>query len=439
MPYRSWGPIKRALLIGALSLCSADVLAETILRANREVNWQDYLGINVQFDAFAPDIYQKQMTRLDQLGLSWIRWKLEWANLEPVKGEYNLARLDAAMGAATSHHYSMLAYLSGSAVFASSAPAGASNSDQYPPEDFNLFAERMAALARHYPNVDSWQVWNEPNINWLPLADPKAYYSLLTLTAKAIRDAVPDKDVVTAGMAYYGQMLGSTGNMLRTMLEDLGFDKQDIVAAYHPYSDYPEGDSIQDRDFLLRANEMNALLHTSGVSNVWATEWGWSSYGGPLPVQQAAGLQSQANYTLRRLAIMSTMDFQRIFLFSLSDIDRPVSARERNYGLLDLKGEPKPVYYALQNFLRITGPTLRPDTLPLMISVPEDLYAVPWTRPDGSHVLMAWSESRAHLKIPGIKTATLYDPLSGRHSDLADGMGVDVALKPTLQILVWKR
>jgi beta-xylosidase len=436
MPSRSWGPFRRALLISALSLCAADALAETVLRAPREVNWQDYLGINVQFDAFTPDIYQKQMTRLDQLGLNWVRWTLNWSNLEPAPGQYNLARLDAAMTAAGPHHYNVVAYLTGSASFISSAPAGASNSDQYPPEDFNLFAERMTALSQYYPHVDSWQVWNEPNITWLPLADPKAYYSLLTLTANAIRDAVPNKNIVTAGMAYYGQMLGSTGNMLRSML-DMGLGSQNIVAAYHPYSDYPEGDSVQDRDFLLRANEMNSALHTAGVKNVWATEWGWSSYGGPLPTQQAAGLESQANYTLRRLALMSALDYQRIFVFNLSDIDRPVSPRERSYGLLDLKGEPKPVYRALQNFLRITGPTLRPDTLPPVTSVPDDLYAVPWTRPDGSHVLMAWSESRAHLNIPGVKAATLYDPLSGRHNDLADAMGVDVPLKPTLQILVW--
>lgn len=436
MPYRSWGPIKDALIIGALALCTATAWGETILRAPREVNWQDYLGVNVQFDAFTPAVYQKQMARLDQLGLSWVRWTLNWSNLEPAKGEYNLARLDAAMNAARPHHYSVLAYLTGSAEFVSSAPAGASNSDQYPPEDFNIFAERMTALSQYYPDVDSWQVWNEPNITWLPMADPKAYYNLLTLTAHAIRDAVPGKTVVTAGMAYYGQMLGSTGNLLRSML-DMGLADQSIVAAYQPYSDYPEGDSVQDRDFLLRANEMNNVLHTAGVKNVWATEWGWSSYGGPLPTQQAAGLQSQASYTLRRLALMSALDYQRIFLFSLSDIDRPLSPRERSYGLLDLKGEPKPVYHALQNFLRITGPTLRPDAMPLLISVPEDLYAVPWTRPDGSHVLMAWSESRAHLNIPAVKAATLYDPLTGGHSVLADAMGVDVPLKPSLQILVW--
>lgn len=434
---RRRAPLKYALLIGVLSFCSAQAMAENILRAPRTVTWQDYLGINVQFDAYSPDVYQKQMNRLDQLGLNRVRWAMEWATLEPVQGQYNLARLDAAMAAANPHHYNIVAYLTGSAPFASSAPAAASNSDQYPPEDFNLFAERMTALSQYYPQVDSWQVWNEPNITWRPLADTKEYYKLFTLTADALRTALPDKTIVTGGLGFYGQLLGSTSNMLLDMV-DLGLASQNVVAAYHPYSDYPEGDSVQDRDFLLRANEMNSALHKAGIPEVWATEWGWSSYGGPLPVQQAAGLETQANYTLRRLAMMSTLDYQRIFLFGLSDLDRPITPRERNYGLLDLKGEPKPVFNALRNFLRITGPTLEPDTLPPVLSVPEDLWAMPWTRPDGSHVLMAWSESRAHLTIPGVKVATLYDPASGRHTELADPMGVDVALTPSLQILVWK-
>lgn len=420
----------------ALTLSSATVHAETVLRAQRAVTWKDFLGVNVQFHYFAPAIYKKQMTRLDQLGLNWIRWTLHWPILEPAPGQYNLADLDAAMGAASTHNYNTVAYLVGSATFDSSAPQGASNTDQYPPRDDTLFAERMTALAQHYPQVSHWQVWNEPNIIWLPQADPVAYYSLLTTTANAIRSALPGKPIVTAGVAYYGQMQGSTGYMLQSML-DQGLAGQDIVAAYHPYSEYPEGDSIVDRDFLVRANALNNTLHNAGVKQVWATEWGWSSYNGPVEMQRIIGLTGQADYTLRRLAMMSTLDYQRIFLFNLSDLDTRASSRDQGYGLLDLNGEPKPVFTALKNFLAVTGPTLLPADPPLATALPEDLYAVAWDRPDGSHLLLAWSASSAHLNIPGIKTATLYDPLTGNHSTLSDAKGVDVALTPTLQILVW--
>lgn len=433
---------KALLAMAVLSACasvfhSPTVKAETVLRGQRAVTWKDFLGINVQFQYFTPDIYQKQMNRLDQLGLNWIRWTLHWPVLEPAPGQYNLADLDAAMSAAGPHDYNTVAYLVGSATFESSAPQGASNADQYPPRDDSIFAERMAALAQHYPQVSHWQVWNEPNILWLPQADPVAYYNLLTSAANAIRSALPGKPIVTAGVAYYGQIRGSTGYMLQSMV-DQGLAGQNIIAAYHPYSEYPEGDSVPDLDFLVRAKALNNSLHDAGVRQVWVTEWGWSSYSGPVEMQHIIGLRGQADYTLRRLAMMSTLDYQRIFLFNLSDLDQRASARDRGYGLLDLHGEPKPVYTALKNFFDVTGPTLQPADPPPAMAVPEDLFAIAWNKPDGTHLLMAWSASSAALNFPGIKHATLYDPLTGNHSELANAKGVDLPLTPTLQILAWK-
>lgn len=430
-----FGQLVNSALLGAALSCAAQ--ASTVLKAPREVVWADFLGVNVQFQYFAPDIYQQQMSRLDELGLNWVRLTIHWPVIEPQKDRYALTELDAAMAAIKAHNYNTLAYLVGSAPFASSAPTGAKARDQYPPTDFNVFAARMTALAQRYPQVNNWQVWNEPNIVWLPKEDPAAYSRLLTTTANAIRAVLPSKTIVTAGMAYYSQMHSTSGYMLQTLLDN-GLGQQNIVAAYHPYSEYPEGDSTPDRDFLVRANAMNQLLHSNGVKQVWATEWGWSSYAGPVEMQHLIGTSGQADYTLRRLALMSAMDFQRIFLFNLSDLDERASARDQGYGLLDLQASPKPVYTALQNFLKITGPRLLPAEPPAVSSVPDDLYAVPWTRADGTHLLMFWSAAGTSLNFPAITDAVVHDPLTGSRTPLSGSQGVTLLLKPTLQILEWK-
>ncbi|MGV6393600.1 cellulase family glycosylhydrolase [Pseudomonas caspiana] len=411
--------------------------AETILRGPRTVVWQDFLGVNAQFQYFSPAAYQQQMDQLDALGLNWVRLTIHWPLIEPVQNSFDLRDLDGAMATMNAHHYNILAYMVGSAPFASSGPEGAPSRDQYPPRDFNVFATRMTSLVKRYPQVNNWQVWNEPNIVWLPKEDPAAYDTLLTTTADAIRAAEPDKTIVTAGMAYYSQMHSTPGYMLQTLLER-GLGTRNIVAAYHPYSEYPEGDSPPDRDFLVRANAMNNLLHSSGVQQVWATEWGWSSYNGPVEMQAIIGLQGQADYTLRRLALMSALDYQRIFLFNLSDLDARASARDQAYGLLDLQGNPKPVYTALLNFLNITGPRLEPSDPPGVSAVPSDLYAVAWTRDDGKKLLMFWSASGTTLTFPGIKSAVVHDPLTGSQTEVDSAQGISLALKPTLQILEWK-
>ncbi|MDO7926199.1 cellulase family glycosylhydrolase [Pseudomonas sp. KFB-139] len=431
---RSWLAI--AALLTSAMLMGTVAQAATILQAPRAVVWKDFLGVNVQFQYFAPEVYQQQMARLDALGLNWIRLTIHWPIIEPVQDQYNLTELDAAMAAIKTHGYNTLAYLVGSAPFASNSASSAASRDQYPPRDFNVFAARMTALAQRYSHVNNWQVWNEPNIVWLPQADPVAYSNLLTTTANAIRAVLPDKTIVTAGMAYYSQMQHRSGYMLQTLVEN-NLGSQNIVAAYHPYSEYPEGDSVADRDFLVRSNAMNQLLHSNGVSQVWATEWGWSSYAGPVEMQAIIGIQGQADYTLRRLALMSALDFQRIFLFNLSDLDERASARDQGYGLLDLQANPKPVYTALQNFLNITGPRLEPAAPPAVSTVPDDLFAVPWTRSDGKHLLMFWSATGTTLNFPQIHEGIVHDPLAGTQTPLSGSQGISLALKPSLQILEW--
>ena len=411
--------------------------AETILKGPRTVVWQDFLGVNAQFQYFSPAAYQQQMDQLDALGLNWIRLTIHWPLIEPAHNSFDLRDLDGAMATMNAHHYNILAYMVGSAPFASSGPEGAPSRDQYPPRDFNVFAARMTSLVKRYPQVNNWQVWNEPNIVWLPKEDPAAYDTLLTTTADAIRAAEPDKTIVTAGMAYYSQMHSTPGYMLQTLL-DRGLGTRNIVAAYHPYSEYPEGDSPPDRDFLVRAGAMNELLHNNGVQQVWATEWGWSSYAGPKEMQAIIGVNGQADFTLRRLALMAAMDFQRIFLFNLSDLDTRASARDQGYGLLDLAANPKPVYTALKNFLDVTGPNLIPDDPPGVSNLPDDLYAIPWLKPDGSKLLMLWSANGTTLNFPRIKAGTVHDPLRGTHTPLAATQGITVVLKPSLQILEWR-
>ncbi|KEZ66883.1 beta-xylosidase, partial [Pseudomonas syringae pv. syringae FF5] len=71
-------------------------------------------------------------------------------------------------------------------------------------------------------------------------------------------------------------------------------------------------------------------------------------------------------------------------------------------------------------------------------SVPDDLYAVPWTRADGTHLLMFWSAAGTSLNFPAITDAVVHDPLTGSRTPLSGSQGVTLLLKPTLQILEWK-
>jgi beta-xylosidase len=428
-----------ALAVFLLVNLSQPAEAETTqLKAPRAVVWKDFLGVNAHFLWFTPEQYKQQMQRFHALGLEWVRVDLHWDRHEPSEGRYRLGELDGVVDSLKQEQLKSVFYLVGSAPHATSAPSGSPTPDQFPPKQAQVFAERMAMLAKRYPSIDAWQVWNEPNLPsfWRPNEDAEAYSRLLQQSAKALRQVDPNKPVVMGGMAYYSQMPVKGGLMLES-LGKLGVQQLGTIIAYHPYSQTPETDEPGKRDFILRSQQLNQMLRGVQVPAIWATEWGWSSYAGPIELQELIGEQGQADYVLRRLALMSALDYDKLFLFALSDLDSRASARDQHYGLLDLQGKPKPVYLALQRFLQISGPRLQPADAPQLSALPNDLYAISWTREDGKNLWLFWSASGAEVHLPNVTKAVVHDPLSGAQKDVQSDQGIRVKASPTLQMLVW--
>lgn len=428
-----------ALAVFLLVNLSQPAEAETTqLKAPRAVVWKDFLGVNAHFLWFTPEQYKQQMQRFHALGLEWVRVDLHWDRHEPSEGRYRLGELDEVVDSLKQEQLKSVFYLVGSAPHATSAPSGSPTPDQFPPKQAQVFAERMAMLARRYPSIDAWQVWNEPNLPsfWRPHEDAEAYGRLLQQSTQALRQVDPNKPVVMGGMAYYSQMPVKGGLMLES-LGKLGVQQLGTIIAYHPYSQTPETDEPGKRDFILRSQQLNQMLRGVQVPAIWATEWGWSSYAGPIELQELIGEQGQADYVLRRLALMSALDYDKLFLFALSDLDSRASARDQHYGLLDLQGKPKPVYLALQRFLQISGPRLQPADAPQLSALPNDLYAISWTREDGKNLWLFWSASGAEVHLPNVTKAVVHDPLSGAQKDVQSDQGIRVKASPTLQMLVW--
>ncbi|SDZ57919.1 beta-xylosidase [Pseudomonas sp. NFIX28] len=439
-PLLRYLPLVAALAVGGALLLSEQVDATPInLAPDRTLEWKDYLGVNAHFLWFTPQQYRKQIAAYKQLGLQWVRVDLHWDRLEPTEEGYQLSTLDELDRTLTDSKLKSLFYLVGSAPFVTTAPKGGPFQDQYPPRDPKVFATRMAMLAQRYPNIDAWQVWNEQNIpnNWRPKPDAKGYGELLLATHQALNQVAPDKTQVMGGMAYYSQMPTHRNALMFEKLGELGVQSLGMVAAYHPYSEIPESDEPGKNEVLLRGKQLNDMLHRAGLKRIWATEWGWSSYAGPKEMQRLIGVDGQADYTLRRLALMSDQDYERIFLFALSDLDSRASARDQHYGLLDLNGEPKPVYKALARFLEITGARLKPGQTPQLENLPDTFYSVSWTRDDGKRLLMFWSAKGGTIRLPQVRQAELHDPLSGTRASLDAADGIQPAVKPSLQILVW--
>jgi polysaccharide biosynthesis protein PslG len=427
-----------ALLL--LMLC-APVRAEPALSLNgsRQVVWADFLGVNAQFLWFTEASYRQQIDLLRALGLNWVRVDLHWDRLEPQSGQWQLTELDRLTSVLAEKKLNSLLYLVGSAPFASSAPGGSTNADQYPPLSPALFAESLGFLAQRYPAVNAWQVWNEPNISpyWQPMEDPLAYQQLLEAAFARLASVNPAAQRVMGGMAYYSQMPLRGGLMLES-LANLHSFSSDRVVAYHPYSFTPEGDSASAGDFFSTSTWVNQQLRRLGSGPIWATEFGWSSYAGPVEWQPLVDEQGQADYLIKRIALMSAMDFDRIFLFTLSDLDARASERDQHYGLLRLDGSKKPAYLALQRFLKTAGPSLQPQPAPEFAMAPAGMISIAWQRTDGRWVWLFWAREAGQVRLQRQGNGTLYNPLSGtskRFSAGASGALIEVTTQMQMVVM----
>ena len=406
------------------------------LTSSKTINWGEFLGVNAHFLWFSQSDYEHQMTMLKELGLRWVRVDLHWDRHEKTPYDYNLDMVDRLVSDLEGNDLDSLFYLVGSAPFASSAPAGVSNVDQYPPIHPSIFAERMGMLTDRYPTVDAWQIWNEQNIPayWQPKEDPRAYGKLFEESVKEIRKINADKQIVMGGMAYYSQMPIRGGLMLEAM-QHLGAFALGTAIAYHPYSLTPEGDNPEEADFFLRSKAVNDHLRKGGVNSIWATEWGWSSYDGKVEEQAIIGKDGQADYLLRRLALMSALDYDRIFIFALSDLDSRATLRDQSYGLLDLNGEEKPAYQALKSFLEFTGPELTPSEPVGVKFENKGLVGITWQKEE-SKLWMFWAQEEGVARMRCSAPSVLLDPLTGIKTSLECNEGVlEVDVKTSLQLL----
>ena len=408
------------------------------LKGPRDVVWSDFLGVNAQLLWFEEAAYRNQLDQMQALGLNWVRVDLHWDRLEPAPGQWQLNTLDRMTQVLAEKDVRSLLFMVGSAPFASSAPAGTPNYDQYPPISAQMFANSLGYLASRYPTVDAWQVWNEQNIPpfWQPMEDPAAYNQLLEVSLNKLEQISPDAQRVIGGMAYYSQMPLRGGLMLEA-LDGMGSIRGDRVVAYHPYSLMPEGDVAADKDFLVRGTVLNQLLRERGSESIWATEFGWSSYSGQVEWQPIIGEQGQADYLVKRIALMSAMDYDRIFLFNLSDLDARATLRDQKYGLLRLDGSQKPAYKTLKRFLDITGPSIKPLNAPAFANAPQGMLSIAWQRTDGRWVWLFWAQEPGRVTLIRKGKGTIYNPLRGTSRSFSAGSGgFAVEVGTEMQIIV---
>jgi hypothetical protein len=324
---------------------------------------RDFFGM-VSEDSFAhPGVYRAAvLNRLAGLGVGVLRQTFDWAAIEPKPGRYNFATYDGFVGSLAVRHMTVLPVLLDPPPFLSSAPAHGAEPGTYPPRNYADLGAFAAVLVRRYgPNggfwrlhpelpkvpIRAWQVWNEPSLPayWPSGPDPAQYTQLLAATARSIRAADPDAEIVTAGIPE--SRLGIPFDTFVEGMYNAGARADFDTLAIHPYA--------RDADGVTAAVEnarriMN--LHGDGSGRIWVTELGWADSGPRSSF--TVGKKDQAQLISQVLTSLVALRYQAhlrgIVYFGWRD-GAPYAPSFKDFwglhtGLLDLSGRPKPALRA---------------------------------------------------------------------------------------------
>ncbi|MET0197935.1 MAG: beta-galactosidase [Rhodococcus fascians] len=283
-----------------------------------------------------------------EVGASWVRVVVNWAQIETAPGVFDWGNTDRVVDAARAQGYSVLAVLAGTPAWAQGPiPSLLPGAVPVDPNTYGAFA---GAAAAHLGNrVDSYEVWNEPNIpSFFAPVDAARYVGLLRAAYPAIHNADPGATVLSAGLATTidtGAWTVAPVTFLQQMYAAGAGGFMDAVAL-HPYTfpftveNDPNGQWAQvDQAYGTMA------ANGDGGKKIWITELGAPTGNGPMAVTEEA----QAAIIGSSLAQASRLPYVGpVFVHALRDAGADAFDSEQNYGLLRADFSRKPSFAVVQ-------------------------------------------------------------------------------------------
>jgi hypothetical protein len=319
------------------------------------------IGVNVLATSREFFHSPKVIAALRESHPEWVRVFLGWNGLEPGKGGYNTAEIEAyaQFFASLPAGTKIDADVWGSPGWANGGSANVAT----PPTDDADYAGFVNYLVNAFHGrVNAWEIWNEEdNTGWWS-GTPAQYAGLLRAAYPAVKSADAGATVVLGGLT------GNDGSYLQQLYANGAKGSFDAVGVHtdtacnitSPFVfEYNRGTHVINQYFFRGFTSVHATMVAAGdgATPIYMTELGWSSTGaecetGHWAGQKLAGVSEQAQATYLRQAYrclaLPQYSYVKVALwFELFD-EGTSSAPLDNYGLLDTDLSPKPAFSAFK-------------------------------------------------------------------------------------------
>lgn len=238
-------------------------------------------------------------------------------------------------------------------------------------EEISYYIESCKAIAEHYPEIEYFEILNEPNFKYLTDEDLYWYRTMLERVSIALKEFNPNIKIIS-GTASAGTQDSSTFLSSKTFFNKMYSNtiyNLSETFAYNVYTNLPQKIETHKNQF----NDFGGFLKQ------YITEYGFSTYNGYTEEEQSIKLIEQTN-CLNKYGV----SYSNIYNFW--DTGTDTSSKTQNHGLLHNDYTPKPAYYTMKNYYENTNGAEYIGTVNLADGLETHVYDK-----DGKTKIITWS------------------------------------------------
>lgn len=326
------------------------------------------IRFGIQDDAYLSGTsLEPGLLTLDQLGVGVVRYMVNWRQVAPRKPRYptnpgdpayDWSEVDATLGALHARRITVLATLVRTPAWASLG-----HTPRAVPASKYSLAAFAVAVAKRYPWLRLWEIWNEPNLqSFLKPNSPALYVQRLLNPAYAELHYMNPANRVAGGAT--SPRSTSTGRSPVKFMRGMRAAGARLDAySHHPYpvtrgetpSRFARGACRFCTGVLSLAHLEQLIAEVKrdfGPRRIWLTEYGYET-SPPDPKGVSLALQSQyLAEAAMRAAAAPYVDL--LIQFMIQDEARPTGWQS---GLIDSTGLPKPAFNSFMLPIAVAGRT----------------------------------------------------------------------------------
>jgi hypothetical protein len=340
----------------------------------------------------------KDFALIKELGVSTWRGSFSWIDYEPERGKFDFAWLHRFVALAAQQGITLRPYLGYTPAWAAK---GGTDKEVWndPPkrlEDWRNFVSTTVRELKRYPNVVSYEIYNEENVKQWWDGSAAEYNAVLKAAAEVVKGASPGTQVILGGMVWPDL------NWVQQACVTYGNARNFDVLPIHAYPETWTPKEIgvenyldQGRPGYFHGQFVPLVDQKCAHQPIWLNEVGFATAPGKSE-------QDQANWWARAIAsFLADPRVEHLGIYQVRDrqLQTAVIGESENY-YLGLTGSDRRKKLAFHTVKRLVGllntGKLTVADAELAVEVTQgtkmELYHHLFVRPDGRQVLLVWDK-----------------------------------------------